>query len=171
MVGLARSGGPRDRREAAECSLPPRRIQRHASLSVTSLGVAGVFGAHVDRFERTAGTGDELLDLQLGFGQECRAALVEGDAALIEGDRALEGLAAGLELGDGLLELGEGVVEGELRDRDLARLRHDSPPPLWLRDGSAVAGNSPRATRIASFQPAGTGSRTMMPPGAVLTIA
>jgi hypothetical protein len=139
------------------------------SLSVTSLGVSGFIGTDVDRFEGTAGAGDELLDLQLGPGEQRGAALVEGDAALVEGDRALEGLAAGLELGDGFLELGEGVVERQLRHRDLVRLRHDSPPPLDAR--SAVAGNSPRATRMESFDPGAAGSRTMMPSGELRTIA
>jgi len=35
-----------------------------------SFGVAGVLGADVDGFESAAGAGDELLDLELGVGQE-----------------------------------------------------------------------------------------------------
>jgi hypothetical protein len=92
------------------------------SLSVMSLGVAGVLGANVDGFEGAAGASHELLDLELGIGQERGASLVERDAPFVEGDRAFERLAAGLELGDGLLELDQGVVEGQVGDGGLDAL-------------------------------------------------
>jgi hypothetical protein len=84
-------------------------------------GFAGVVGAHVDGLERAAGAGDELLDLQLGLGEELGAALVECNAALVERNRALERLAAGLELRDGLLERRKGVVERQGLDRGIGR--------------------------------------------------
>src|SRR5690242_15803886 len=74
-----------------------------SSLAATSLGVAGVVGSDVDGRQGATRARHELLDLELGLGEELGAALVEGDPALVEGNRALERQAAGFELGDGPL--------------------------------------------------------------------
>jgi len=41
-----------------------------ASLGMTLLGLASVLGANVDRLEGATGALDELLDLELGIGEE-----------------------------------------------------------------------------------------------------
>src|SRR5437773_5457465 len=82
-----------------------------------SFGFAGALRGDVDRFEGAAGAGHELLHLQLGLGEELRAALVEGNTSLVERERAFERLATRLELGNRALERRERVVERELVDR------------------------------------------------------
>src|SRR3989304_8310369 len=109
------------------------------------LGLRGLFWADIDRGQRPAGAGHELLDLQLGAGEQRSTAFVKGDAALVQGDRALEGQAARLELGNGLLELPEGVVEGQALDRGVSRLRHGAPRHCAPR---AAAGAAPAGSRM-----------------------
>src|SRR3990172_11796929 len=103
------------------------------------LGLRDLFWADIDRGQRTAGAGHELLDLQLGAGEQRSTTFMEGDAPLVQGDRALEGQTARLELGNGLLELREGVVEGQVLDLGLSRLRHLAPRRFAPRAATGAA--------------------------------
>ena len=76
-----------------------RSSERAVRGSASSL--LGVLGADVRRGEGAAGPGDQLLDAELGLGEQPLAAALEGDATLVQGDRRLERLAAGLERRDG----------------------------------------------------------------------
>ena len=88
--------------------------------------------------DRSAGPAAiELLDPELGLGQQPLAALLERDAALVQGDRPLQGLAARLELGDRPLELGE-----RRRRRSARRSRRRSAAASSGQSSSPVPSSS-----------------------------